>query len=264
MSEETSSPPVGTLPIEDVLANMELRAMRVEYPDERARIFNLAGDICFDGGLRERALSYYGRAIDVFLAAAQIDAAVGVCRKIVRLTPEVVRARCTLAWMALGRGLIQEARQRIADYAAAALPAGQAQTAARHLRLMTDVSANVELLESLADALKKLGDADGAAHAFDAAMSPREFTHELPAEPTQRWSTVLRLLSTDSPTLDPIERAIPATEPSIAAELELQPIAAAVGGGPPMIIQAPAPEPAPDEPPSLRSLNPRAHRRARK
>ena len=137
--------------LESVLANMELRALKVEFPDERARIFNLAGDMCFDAGARERALGYYGRAIDVLLEANQIEAAVSVCRKIVRLTPEVVRARCTLAWMALGQGLIQEARQRIADYARSASNAGQAQAASRHLRWMTGIAANQEILKSLAE-----------------------------------------------------------------------------------------------------------------
>ena len=97
---EPNSPPEASVPnLERVLANMELRALRVLYPDERARIFNLAGDLCFDAGTRERSLAYYGRAIDVHLDAEQHDAAVAVCCKIVRLTPEVVRARCTLAWL---------------------------------------------------------------------------------------------------------------------------------------------------------------------
>ena len=265
MSEDLTTPPVGGPNLEDILANMELRALRVEYPDERARIFNLAGDLCFDAGLRERALSYYGRGIDVFLAAAQVDAAVAVCRKIVRLTPEVVRARCTLAWMALGRGLIREARQRIADYAAAASSAGQEQKAARHLRLMTDVSANVELLESLADGLKQLGDTDGAAHAFDAAMSPREFTHELPAEPSQRWSTVLRLLSSDEPALEMPRVQKPAPPEEVeTAEIEIEPtIAVAVGGGAPISMPMPM-QTVPPDPASMRTLQPRTHRRAKR
>jgi hypothetical protein len=181
--------------LEQLLANMELRALKVSYPDERARIFNLAGDICFDGGARERALAYFGRAIDVHLAAEQIDAAVAVCRKIVRLTPEVVRARCTLAWMALGQGLIEEARLRIADYARAAASAGQEQTASRHLRLMTDVAVNQEVLQSLAEALLEIGDDIGANRAFGAAMGHRENVTGTTMDPAVRWSTVLRVVS---------------------------------------------------------------------
>ncbi|MGH7467063.1 MAG: hypothetical protein ACRENP_03660 [Longimicrobiales bacterium] len=184
--------------LEQLLANMELRALKVSFPDERARIFNLAGDICFDGGARERALVYFGRAIDVHLAAEQIDAAVAVCRKIVRLTPEVVRARCTLAWMALGQGLIEEARMRIADYARAAASAGQEQTASRHLRLMTDVAVNQDVLQCLAEALLEIGDDVGANRAFGAAMGHRENTSNTTMDPAVRWSTVLRVVSGNS------------------------------------------------------------------
>lgn len=220
MPAHTSS---GVLNLEDILANMELRSLRIEYSDERARIFNLAGDLCFDAALRERALSYYGRSIDVFIGSNQFDAAVGVCRKIVRLTPEVVRARCTLAWMALGRGLITEARQRIADYVTAASSAGQAQTAARQLRLMAGVSGNEDLLESLADALKELGDEDGADRASSAVSAPRASAE--PAEKAeQRWTTVLKLLNGDSLEVDRGSKIVDrGTEPVIMPKRPLQP-----------------------------------------
>jgi hypothetical protein len=192
-SADLSQPKPGVPNLEQVLANMELRALKVSYPDERARIFNLAGDICFDAGARERSLSYFGRAIDVHLEARQLDAVVSVCKKIVRLTPEVVRARCTLAWLALGRGVIEEARVRITEYARAAATAGQEQTASRHLRLMTDVAVNTEVLQSLAEALLELGDDVGANRAFGAAMGHNPPAPE-PMDSELRWSTVLRVL----------------------------------------------------------------------
>jgi tetratricopeptide (TPR) repeat protein len=214
-----TQPAAGVPPLESVLANMELRALKVDFPDERARIFNLAGDLCFDSGSRERALSFYGRAIDVHLAAEQADAAVSVCRKIVRLTPEVVRARCTLAWISLGRGLMLEAKERIADYASAASAAGQEETAARHLRLMTDVSDHQEVLESLADALMQLGDDVGADRAFGAAFGhPAAGSGPLPQEPQQRWATVLRLIRGEA--LTPAKTEEAATDVDSAASTE--------------------------------------------
>lgn len=195
-----SAPTLNSPTLEPVLANMELRALKVVFPDERARIFNLAGDMCFDAGARERALGYYGRAIDVLLAADHIDGAVAVCRKIVRLTPEVVRARCTLAWMALGQGVIEEARQRIADYARAAATAGQEKTASRHLRMMTDIAANQEVLESLAEALLEIGDNVGADRAFGAAaghVANQPADHDSQA----RWQAVVRVLAGHEPTV---------------------------------------------------------------
>jgi len=213
----TPSAPISNL--EDVLANMELRALRVSYPDERARIFNLAGDLCFDAGSRERSLSYYGRAIDVYIAAQQLEAAVNMCRKIVRLTPEVVRARCTLAWMALGRGLIQEARLRIAEYADAASAAGKEGAAAHHLRLMTEVAENQEVLESLAEALLQVGDDAGANRAYGAALgrvSNRRL--HLPESPEERWTVVLELLGGYDRSL--IEYPPPPMPASVAAEFQ--------------------------------------------
>jgi tetratricopeptide (TPR) repeat protein len=206
----------GNSQLESVLANMELRVLKTDYPDERARILNLAGDLCFDGGARERALSYYGRSIDVHLAAAQLDAAVSVCRKIVRLTPEVVRARCTLAWISLSRGVMEEARERVVEYAAAAAAAGQEEQAARHLRHMTDVSDHQEILESLADALMQLGDDVGADRAFGAAFGHGGPTvgYLLPDEPQRRWATVLKLIRGDDPEAAAIVEAAAAEESS--------------------------------------------------
>lgn len=192
MSSTTAAPIAN---MEEVLANMELRALRVSIPDERARIFNLAGDLCFDAGSRERSLSYYGRAIDIYIAAQSFEAAVNMCRKIVRLTPEVVRARCTLAWMALGRGLMHEARLRIADYADAASAAGKEGAAAHHLRLMTEVAENQEVLESLAEALLQVGDDAGANRAYGAALGRNPTRRmRLPDSPEERWAAVLELL----------------------------------------------------------------------
>lgn len=192
MSDAQSTPITN---LEEVLANMELRALRVSFPDERARIFNLAGDLCFDACSRERSLSYYGRAIDVYVAAQEFEAAVNMCRKIVRLTPEVVRARCTLAWMALGRGLMHEARMRIAEYAEAASVAGKEGAAAHHLRLMTEVAENQEVLESLAEALLQVGDDAGANRAYGAALGRAPLRRiRLPDAPDERWATVLELL----------------------------------------------------------------------
>src|SRR5437764_2623707 len=96
-----------------MLRSMEARARQTEYPDQRARILNLAGDLCFDAAQRERALDYYGRAIDIHIAHQEYSAAVAIAQKIIRLTPEVVRARCTLAWMAIARGMVHEAQNRV-------------------------------------------------------------------------------------------------------------------------------------------------------
>jgi tetratricopeptide (TPR) repeat protein len=130
-------------------------------PTERARILNLAGDLCFDANQRERALIYYDQAIDIYLALGMYASVAAVCQKLVRLSPSVVRARCTLAWMAIARGQAREARERIAEYASPAVPQTDHSLARGHLRMMAEVADSPDVLQAVADALSLLGD-DGA------------------------------------------------------------------------------------------------------
>lgn len=178
-----------------VLPAMESRAALAAQPDERARILNLAGDLCFDAGHRERALQYYDRSIDTYLSAGLYAAAVAVCQKVVRLTPEVIRARCTLAWMAIARGMLDEARERIRDYAEAATRMSDARLAWGHLRMMAEVCESQEVLETVAEALLRLGDARGADRVYGAAYGG-PLDRKLPEEPTQRWSVVMDRIRT--------------------------------------------------------------------
>lgn len=177
-----------------MLRSMEQRARQAEYPDQRARILNLAGDLCFDAGERERALGYYGRAIDIHVAHQEYSAAVAICQKIVRLTPEVVRARCTLAWMAIARGLIQEAQSRISDYKEAAETAGQARLARAHLLMMAEVIENRDLLLTIAESLIELGDAENADRVYGAAFGCA-YEHRMSGDAEERWRTVLRRIT---------------------------------------------------------------------
>ena len=177
-----------------MLRSMEARAKQAEYPDQKARILNLAGDLCFDAGERERSLSYYGRAIDMHVTHHEYAAAVAICQKIVRLTPEVVRARCTLAWMAIARGLITEAQSRIADYKAAADAAGQSRIARAHLLMMAEVIDNRDLLVTIAEALIELGDAENADRVYGAAFGC-SYEHRMSGDSDERWRTVLRRIT---------------------------------------------------------------------
>lgn len=181
--------------LDAVLPAMERRAENLVLPDERARILNLAGDLCFDAGQRERALRYYDRSIDTYLSAGLYAAAVAVCQKVVRLTPEVIRARCTLAWMAIARGMLDEARDRIRDYADAATRMSDARLAWGHLRMMAEVCESHEVLETVAEALMTLGDVKGADRVYGAAYG-RQLDRKLPEEPTQRWSVVMERIMT--------------------------------------------------------------------
>jgi tetratricopeptide (TPR) repeat protein len=179
-----------------ILPRMERRAENSLFPTERARILNLAGDLCFDAGQREAALVYYDQAIDIYLALGMYASVAAVCQKLVRLSPSVVRARCTLAWMAIARGQTREARERIVDYASAAVPRSDHRLARGHLRMMAEVADSPEVLRSVGEALALLGDVRGAERAFAAAAGEQLPERKLPAEPERRWEIVLdRMMS---------------------------------------------------------------------
>jgi tetratricopeptide (TPR) repeat protein len=185
--------------LEVVLPSMERRAERALLPDERARIINLAGDLCFDAGAREKALGYYDRAIDTYLSAGLYASAVAVCQKIVRLTPEVIRARCTLAWLAIARGMLNESRDRIQEYADAAARLQDSRLAWGHLRMMAEVCESQEVLQTVADALLQLGDVRGADRVYGAAFGQQELSRKLPDDPQRRWGVVLERIMTAHP-----------------------------------------------------------------
>jgi tetratricopeptide (TPR) repeat protein len=192
MSMMTFSP----VDLDNVLPRMERRAENSLFPTERARILNLAGDLCFDAGERERALVYYDQAIDIYLALGMYASVAAVCKKLVRLSPSIVRARCTLAWVAIARGHGHEARERIADYASAAVPQQDHRLARGHLRMMAEVADTPEVLEAVGDALFMLGDARGAQRAHAAARGGELDSRKLPVEPERRWEVVLDRMMT--------------------------------------------------------------------
>jgi tetratricopeptide (TPR) repeat protein len=187
------------LPLTDldrILPRMERRATSSLFPTERARLLNLAGDLCFDADQRERALIYYDQAIDIYLALGMYASVAAVCQKLVRLSPNVVRARCTLAWMAIARGQRNEARDRIADYVSAALPQQDHSLARGHLRMMAEVADCTDVLHAVGDALRALSDARGAQRAYAAAMGESASARKLPDEPERRWEVVIeRMMS---------------------------------------------------------------------
>lgn len=129
---------------------------------EEARLLNRAGDLELAAGHRRRALEYYGRSIDAHMELRQFDAAAAICRKVLRLLPDVVRARCTLAWLSIGKGLLDMAREEIGEYVAVARKAQSADLAAQQLRLMGAYVRDEPFVQFLAAKLRELGDPGGA------------------------------------------------------------------------------------------------------
>lgn len=128
----------------------------------RGTPLNKAGDLCLRAGDRQRALKYYGRAIDALLDDGQREAARGVANKIIRMHPEAVRTLCTLTWLDLSVGHMATALLHLRDYTEAAKRGGQEPLTGRRIHEMARITAEVEFLAAAADALDQLGLTDEA------------------------------------------------------------------------------------------------------
>jgi hypothetical protein len=160
------------VPLENALRDITARMREDLEPEQRARLMNVAGDLCFQAGHRERALLYFDGCIDLYLCLSRFAASAAICEKLVRLNPQVVRARCTLAWLAIARGLDDEARRRVEEYGEAALRLERPTVAQRQLRAMAEEIDNEDVLEAIAHALLRLGDAASADRVAGMIHSP--------------------------------------------------------------------------------------------
>lgn len=173
--------------LEKRLKSLEEEA-EIALPGFDAQFFNRAGDMCVEAQERKRALGYYGRAIDAYLRAGRYNAAGAVCRKLLRISPGAVRARCTLAWLSIGKGLLSDAQWEVDEYVQAAVDAGQADLARKQIRMMAEATYNPELRGLLADHLHKLGDSEKA----EQLMDPEQASDQPREEAEALWSRVLR------------------------------------------------------------------------
>lgn len=134
-------------------------------PGYQGTPLNRAGDLCLKGGEQDRALEYYGRAIDAFLEDGQPEAARGVANKIIRIHPGAVRTLCTLTWLDLAAAHNATALIHLGEYKEACLRAHRESLAADQILDMARVSAQRELIDAAADALDQLGFPDEGARA---------------------------------------------------------------------------------------------------
>jgi len=126
------------------------------HPSFVGTSLNKAGDLAQRAGQEDRALAYYGRAIDAFLDDEQREAARGVANKLIRVRPSAVRTLCTLTWLDLAAGHTATALLHLRDYVAAAGEAGQQARAATQIYAMARLSADPEIVASIADSLDSL------------------------------------------------------------------------------------------------------------
>jgi len=155
-------------------------------PLERAFLLKRAGDLCVSMDDRRRALGWYGRSVDQWLELGNWEQAALLCRLIVSVQPEAVRARCTLLWIAIGTRHDGDALQELSGYVAAAIQHRQTTLAAQQLVWMFDATTSIPLREQLVAELIRLGDA--RAEVLRARLHDASAT---PADPDQLWARVL-------------------------------------------------------------------------
>lgn len=156
-------------------------------PRQRALLFKRGGDICVGLDERRKALPWYGRAIDQLLELGEGEEAARMCRLIIFVQPDAVRARGTLTWISIGIGDQDAAAEHLGAYAQAARQAGQTALAAQQLTWMFEVATSPGLRERIATEMRTLGDAQRAA-----ALASR--LHAAPPGPIERedlWARVI-------------------------------------------------------------------------
>jgi len=146
----------------DDLGRIEEELKKIGHGYEAARLLNRAGDLYLVKGDRQSALKRYGDAIDAYLQSGEYDNAMAVCRKIIRVVPEVIRTRRTLAWLCLGKGFLEIAREHIEAYTAASIEADLKPLAVQHLLLMAQYVERPEFRRFLAEKLVELDDQEAA------------------------------------------------------------------------------------------------------
>ncbi|MGD2044756.1 MAG: hypothetical protein PVJ80_08775 [Gemmatimonadota bacterium] len=148
--------------------------------------YNRAGDVALRSGDRERAVSFYGRAIDAFLEDGQREAARGVANKIIRVRPSAVRTLCTLTWLDLASKHSATALLHLRDYVRAARDVDESALAAKQIYEMAKVVPDSEFLGAAADALdgldfsnkaKKVREWAGEDGSPDARSDPEELSN---------------------------------------------------------------------------------------
>lgn len=145
----------GAQDVEGQLTKLE-RDAEDAMPGFVGSVYNRAGDLALRAGQDDRAVGYYGRAIDAFLEDEQREAARGVANKIIRVRPTAVRTLCTLTWLDLAARHQATALLHLRDYAEAAREANQRVRAATQIFEMASVSDSGEFLDAAADALDAL------------------------------------------------------------------------------------------------------------
>ena len=163
------------------------------------RLFNRAGDLCFAARYRQRGLSYYGRAVDAYLKAGYTGPAAAMCRKILRSSPEAVRAHCTLACLAAHGRHFVEVESEVRSFVEASRRTRTERLTIPRLRLLADAVKDPEIKRWLAAQLHELGDELGGRRVLASIDVPGE--EEVPigraGNRSEEWEKLIRAAAAD-------------------------------------------------------------------
>jgi hypothetical protein len=159
------------------------------------RLYNRAGDLCVEGGVLHRALVYYGRAVDAYLEAGYTGPAAAMCRKILRNSPEAVRAHCTLACLAAHGHHFEEVESEVRRFVELSRRTRTERLTIPRLRLMAEAVKDPAVKRWLAAQLHELGDELGGRRVLASIDAPRDDT---PAErAATQWEKLVRAAAAD-------------------------------------------------------------------
>lgn len=124
---------------------------------QRPPLLDRAAGLFQEIGAHDRALDALGRSIDALLDCERLDAAIALCRRVIRDYPRVVRARCTLTCLLADRGDLGEAVGQLNEYLRRAQLAGVDDIAIDRLRLLANYPFCPEFRDQVRAAVERLG-----------------------------------------------------------------------------------------------------------
>ena len=143
--------------LERELASLEEQT-RTASSGYETQFLNRAGNLCVEAGMPQRALAYFGRAIDAYLESGRFSAAEVLCRKVLRIAPE-----------------------------------GKEGLASRQLVMMAEAATRIELRERLAEHLLEIGAEEDADRVLGAVFAERNGLRPPPPQDEGKlWAKLLR------------------------------------------------------------------------
>src|SRR5262249_20846331 len=101
-----------------------------------------------------------------------------------------VRARCTLSWLAIGKGFVADAQTQVTDYAETAYREGRETLAANQISRMGELTPSALLRITLAEQLLTLGADRAADHLFGIVFHEENFGRT--DDPDLDWTQIMR------------------------------------------------------------------------